>query len=126
MTDIPDRIRELQEPMLKKRLYVVFYELIRPVEEMVSRLPDHLDYMIGLEQRGAVFASGPFLNEAGGAPGRGMTVLRAESEEEAEALAQGDPLCKAGIRTYEVVAWQIMEGSFSVRINYSDGTYEFD
>lgn len=126
MNEAQDRIRKLQEPMLKKHLYVVFSTLVRPMEEMVSLLPDHLDYMIGLEKRGVVFASGPFLGEDGGVPGRGMTILRAESKEEAEVLAQGDPLYKAGIRTYEVEAWQIMEGNFTVRVNYSDGTYEIE
>ena len=126
MNEAQDRIRKLQEPMLKKHLYVVFSTLVRPMEEMVSLLPDHLDYMIDLEKRGVVFASGPFLNEDGSIPGRGMTILRAESKEEAEILAQGDPLYKAGIRTYEVEAWQIMEGNFTVRVNYSDGTYEIE
>lgn len=126
MNEAQDSIRKIQEPMLKKRLYVVFSTLVRPMEEMVSLLPDHLDYMIELEKRGVVFASGPFLNEDGGVPGRGMTILRAESKEEAETMAQGDPLYKAGIRTYEVEAWQIMEGNFTVRVNYSDGTYEIE
>ena len=126
MTDLQRRIQKLQEPMLKKRLFVVFSTLVRSMEDMGSLLPDHLDYMIGLEKRGVVFASGPFLNEGGGVPGRGMTILRAQSKEEAEMLAQGDPLYKAGIRTYEVEAWQIMEGNFAVRVNYSDGTYEIE
>jgi uncharacterized protein YciI len=123
MADVQDRIKELQKPMLKKRLYVVFSTPVRPIEEMTHVLPDHPDYMIELEKRGLLFASGPFLGEEGGVSGRGMTILRSDSKEEAEELASGDPLHKAGIRTFEVEEWQLMEGSFSVRVNYSDGSY---
>lgn len=123
MADIESRIKELQQPMLKKRLYVVFAEPLKPAEDMFPVLPDHLDYMIGLEKRGVLFASGPFLSEDGSPPVRGMTILRAESREEALSIAKGDPFFKVGLREYRVEEWQVMEGSFSVRVNYSNGTY---
>lgn len=123
MTGVQVRIAELQEPMLKRRLYVVFATPEVSMEEMVRLLPDHLEYMIELEKTGVLFASGPFLAEDGTVPGSGMTILRAASREEAESLAERDPFYEAGMRSFEIKAWQLNEGSFSVRIDYSDGTY---
>jgi uncharacterized protein len=51
-----------------------------------------------------------------------MFVLRANSFEEARAIADADPLHKAGLRTYTLMRWTVNEGSYGVRINYSDQT----
>ncbi len=124
--DPQDRIRELTEPMLQKWLYVVFSDRIKPLEAMGPLVPEHLEYLIDLEQRGILFASGPFPAEDGVEPGSGMIVLRAASLEEAVMLADEDPLHKSGVREYRVKAWQLMEGSFSLRVNFSDGTYALE
>ena len=65
MTDAQGRIEELQRPMLKKRFYVVFTTPVGSMEEITRVLPEHLRYMIGLEERGLLFASGPFVPEDG-------------------------------------------------------------
>jgi uncharacterized protein YciI len=112
--------------MLQRELYVVLTTPIKPMSELLPLLPDHLNYMIDLEKRGMLFASGPFLAGKDLLPGTGMTILRAGSLEEAEAIAGEDPLNKSGMRTFEVRTWQLNEGSFTITVNYSDRSYHIE
>ena len=116
-----DRISALTQRMLKKKLYVV---LSTPVDgagdKLLGHLPAHLDYMIANEKKGIVFASGPLSESDGSQQGRGLTVLRASSSDEARAIAEQDPFFIHGIRTFEIREWTVMEGSFGVTVNFSD------
>jgi uncharacterized protein len=123
MSEAQDEAKALSERMLQKILYVVLTTPVRPMSELAELLPQHLRYMIDLEKRGVLFASGPFVADAHVAPGAGMTILRASSREEAEAIAWEDPFNKNGMRTFEIRTWQLNEGSFTVTINYSDQSY---
>src|SRR3984893_16005601 len=126
MSELQDRITELTSRMLQKLLYVALTTPIKPMSELLPLLPDHLNYMIDLETRGMLFASGPFLAGKYLLPGTGMTSFRAGSLEEAEAIAEEDPLNKSGMRTFEVRTWQLNEGSFTVTVNYSDRSYHVE
>ena len=126
MSELQDRINELTNRMLQRELYVVLTTPIKPMSELLPLLPDHLNYMIDLEKRGMLFASGPFLAGKDLLPGTGMTILRAGSLEEAEAIAGEDPLNKSGMRTFEVRTWQLNEGSFTITVNYSDRSYHIE
>ena len=123
MSELQDKINELTSRMLQKLLYVVLTTPAKPMSELMPLMPEHLHYMIGLEKRGILFASGPFLTGKDIPPGSGMTILRASSLEEAEAIALEDPLNKSGMRTFEVRTWQVNEGNFTVTVNYSDKSY---
>ena len=60
--------------MLRRKLYVLISKPLVPPEQLKPLLATHLDYMIGLEKRGLLFASGP-LNEADAPPsGHGLTI----------------------------------------------------
>jgi uncharacterized protein YciI len=87
-------------------------------------LSAHLEYMIGLEKRGLVFASGPLADDEGPPTGQGLTVLRAKDADEARALAEADPFFVNGLRTFELKEWTVMEGTLGVRVNLSDQTVE--
>ncbi|HEU5273913.1 MAG TPA: YciI family protein [Xanthobacteraceae bacterium] len=109
------RIAELTKGMLRLKLFVIFSQGkgldLRPY------LAEHLAYMIELEQRGKLFASGPF---GDGTKGDGMTIVRAASEAEARELALADPFVVHGIRTFTIKPWTVMEGSLNVILNFSD------
>jgi uncharacterized protein YciI len=121
MADLRDQIDALTARMLKKKLYVVLATpLDGGAEKLPAHLPAHLEYMIANEKKGIVFASGPLSEPDGTQRGRGLTVLRAASAEEARAIAAQDPFVVNGVRTFEVREWTIMEGSFGVTVNFSD------
>jgi uncharacterized protein YciI len=119
-----ERIRALTQRMLRRRFYAVFSTAIAPPEAIKDVLPLHLEYMIGLEKQGLVFASGPLTDEGGEPRGQGLTILRVASAAEARRLAEGDPFFVRGLRTFEVKEWTVMEGSVALAVNFSDQSIE--
>jgi hypothetical protein len=119
-----ERVAELMRKMLRKKLYVLISKPAVPPEKLQPFLMAHLEYMIALEKRGLVFASGPLADGEGPPSGHGLTVLRAANAKEARALAEGDPFFVNGLRTFELKEWTIMEGTLGLRVNLSDQSVE--
>jgi uncharacterized protein YciI len=109
------KIAELTKDMLRLKLFVIFWR--GKGLDLKPYLAEHLQYMIDVERKGKLFASGPL-----GDPtrGDGMTIVRAANEEETNEIAKRDPFVVNGIRTYTIQAWMIMEGSVNVTVNFSD------
>ena len=78
-----ERIRQLTQRMLRKKLYVILSKGGATAEQIGALLPQHLEYMIGLEKQGVLFASGPLTAAPGAPQGDGLTILRAGSADEA-------------------------------------------
>jgi uncharacterized protein len=119
-----ERVAELTRKMLRKKFYVVLSKPVVAPDQLQPFLSAHLEYMIGLEKCGHVFASGPLADGAGPPTGAGLTVLRAKDLNEARELAEGDPFFVNGLRTFELKEWTVMEGTLGVRVNLSDQTVE--
>ena len=119
-----ERVADLTRKMLRKRFYVVLSKPVVAPDKLQPFLSAHLEYMIGLERLGHVFASGPLADGAGPPTGAGLTVLRAKDLNEARGLAEGDPFFVNGLRTFELKEWTVMEGTLGVRVNLSDQTVE--
>ena len=117
------RAAELIGKMLRKKLYVLISKPLVPPEQLRPLLATHLDYMIGLERRGLLFASGP-LNEADAPRGHGLTILRVKDATEARRVAEAEPFFAQGLRTFELKEWTVMEGTLGVRVNLSDQSVE--
>jgi uncharacterized protein YciI len=109
------KIAELTKGMLRLKLFVIFS--YGKGLDLKPTLPDHLAYMVDLERRGKLFASGPF---GDGTKGDGMTIVRAANEGEAREIAARDPFIINGIRTFTIQSWTVMEGSVSLTVNFSD------
>jgi uncharacterized protein len=118
-----DHIRRLSERMLRKKLFVVLSTAKRG-SDLKPHLASHLEYMIALEKKGVLFASGPFSASEGGTPGDGMTILRTTSLEKARTIASRDPFVVNGLRTFAIREWTLNEGSLGLTVNLSDQTVE--
>ena len=125
MSSTPEAARPILEKVLNKKLYVIVTTAVAPREEIEKLLPEHLEHQVRLEKEGVMFGAGPLFTEQG-TGGRGMIIVRAGSFEEARAIADRDPFHKRGLRTYTVDRWHLNEGTISIRINYSDGSYKLD
>ena len=119
-----ERIQQLTKGMLRKKLYVILSKGGATPEQLSAVLPDHLEYMIGLEKKGTLFASGPLTAAYGKMAGDGLTIVRAANIEEAREIATADPFVKNKLRTFDVREWTVMEGSLSIRVNLSDQSLE--
>ena len=69
--NVDERIAALTGKMLRRKLYVVLSQPSPTPEKLKPLLPAHLEYMIGLEKRGVLFASGPLADEPGRRPAPG-------------------------------------------------------
>ncbi|MEF3310675.1 YciI family protein [Paenibacillus sp. GYB004] len=65
--------------------------------------PAHLDYLDRLYKENKVVMAGPFTDKKGG-----MVIYRADSPEEARALAEADPVVAEGARTLELREWNAL------------------
>jgi uncharacterized protein len=122
--DVDERIAELTGKMLRRKLYAVLSQPSATPEKLKALLPAHLEYMIGLEKRGVLFASGPLADGDGPPSGAGLTILRAADAREARKLAEADPFVANGLRNFELKEWTIMEGTLGLRVNLSDQSIE--
>src|ERR1700744_4186479 len=58
---------------------------------------EHIAWLLDLERRDVLLASGPLLSGPGTGPGSGVTILRAPDEETARKIADGDPFVRHGM-----------------------------
>jgi uncharacterized protein len=117
-----DQIADLLQPMLKKRLYVALSKAVKPAEEMLPHVAEHLRYMNQLEAEGFLFASGPFVQE-GVLVGDGLTILQTETIAHARALMDAEPLTAGGFRQYDLRAWELREGRITVTLSASASSF---
>jgi uncharacterized protein YciI len=111
---------------LGKELWVIFSDPAEKAGDRRAVYPQHIAHQYDLEARGILFAAGPFLDETGKPRGPGMIIIRAKDEAEARAIADSDPFHVQGYRTYRLERWRLNEGTFGLRVNYSNGTYQID
>jgi uncharacterized protein YciI len=123
-TPAEERIQELTRRMLRKRLYVVLSKGGATPEQIGALLPQHLEYMIGLEKKGVLFASGPLSDAEGKTRGDGLTIIRAANAADARRIAEQDPFVLNKLRTFELREWTVMEGSLGITVKLSDQTLE--
>jgi uncharacterized protein YciI len=111
--------------LLAKRLYVVLTKPSGSLDDVKKHLPEHLEYQLELEAKGAMFAAGPFADDEEQAwEGEGMVILRANTLEEARSMAENDPMHKSGARTFRLRPWMLNEGSITLKVTYSNGKRE--
>jgi uncharacterized protein YciI len=94
--------------------------------DIERHVDEHIAWLLKLEADGVLFLSGPLVSGRGTGPGSGVTVLRAGTAAEAEAVAAADPFVIAGLRTFQVFGWRVNEGSIQIRLSLGTGSYAWD
>jgi uncharacterized protein YciI len=82
--------------------YIALRRPISPREQWTTTLDAHLEWMKRQHAAGTILLSGP-------SPDRslGIYLIKAESREDAEHIAAGDPYTAAGHTTFELIEWEI-------------------
>ena len=122
--------KKLMRPkhVLGMELYVYETRLSGDIKDMVTYLPEHLEYQLELERKGIMFGAGPLFEQdkPKGPPAAGMIIIRADSMEQAREIADADPMHKAGVRTYKLRKWFLNEGSLEVSLKFSVQDFELE
>ncbi len=83
-----------------------------------------MDFVHTIEDGGIMVMGGQITPEgAEDAGGLGIIVIRANSFEQARAIAERDPAHSSGARTFDLYKWQINEGSTTIRLKFSDQSF---
>ena len=80
-------------------------------------LRSHLLWMREQESKEVVVLAGPLDHDRHS--GAGMCIIRAESREQAEAIAASDPFHQQGFRRTTVLKWTVNEGFLSLNVTLS-------
>ncbi|MFF4750438.1 YciI family protein [Streptomyces sp. NPDC002514] len=119
-------VEQLLAPMIKKRLYAAVNRRVAAPEVITPYVADHLRYMTDLEERGLLWASGPFV-EPGVQVGDGLTILNTATADEAVTLLRNEPLARRGLRTFDgPFLWELREGRIPVRLNASTSMFRLE
>jgi hypothetical protein len=123
-------IHNISKNFLRKKFFVM---LRYPNKNELAKnfFKEHLNWVINLEKSGVIFCSGPFVESEAtkgkpGSPAGGMTILRANSISHAIELVRTDPYVINEIVSFELKEWLVMEGGFSLRLSFSQGSYEIN
>jgi uncharacterized protein len=122
MTDLPaDLPAELQQLMSRMSQIRLFTLEMRATDKFQSPLTEqgagmfaeHLRYVFDLVDQNSVLAAGPLDRERDAATGRvdGIAIIRADSPDQADAIAADEPFHKAGWRISTIRAWELNMGT---------------
>ena len=111
--------------MLNKDLYVIFTIPTNGMGPVMENLDEHLKFQVSLEKKGIMFGAGPFWEENEiDWNGEGMVIIRANSINHANEIANSDPMHSSGARSFIVRPWLLNEGNIEVSLDYSTGKFK--
>ena len=113
------------DKLLKKKLWIIETRPVPGAADNPTVLRAHMYHQRDLEQAGVMFGAGPVSNVKGEFE-YGMIIVRADSREAAQKIADSDPMHMANLRTYTLHEWLLNEGQMRVSVNFSDGSYRFE
>jgi uncharacterized protein YciI len=121
--EMPAELVALRDKMLKTSFFAMFRTL-KDAAKMKSVWVEHVKWLIDLEKRDLVFASGPLLKRDG-SQDPGLTIFRVATFADAERLATEDPFVMHGGVDYQVRCWPFGIGRINLAVDFSDQTYRF-
>jgi hypothetical protein len=117
-------VKTASKAMLQKQLYAIFTTPVDGLGPVFANIEKHLEFQIGLEKDGIMFAAGPmWTGDEQSWEGEGLVVVRAGSLQEATEIASRDPMHQSGARKFTVRPWMINEGTTTVRLDFSSQTF---
>ena len=117
-------VMQASSRMLQKQLYAIFTTPSAGIDAVLANMEEHLAFQVSLEREGVLYAAGPmWTDDEKSWEGEGLVVVRAGSRAEAAAIAERDPMHRAGARRFTVRPWMINEGTVTIRLDSSSQTF---
>ncbi|WAJ47099.1 YciI family protein [Mycobacterium sp. Aquia_216] len=115
MSGLPAELEQLEERAAKIPLFAIFMRATDTFERAdtaqgAALLTEHLRYLVELEDHNRLLAVGP-LDRTPAGPMDGLCIIRADSRDQAEAIAAEEPFAKAGWRINTVRSWELSFGT---------------
>ena len=115
MTELPLDLQQLEARMAKLPLFAIFMRATDKFQSPTTAqgaalLVEHLRYVFDLQDQNRLLAAGPLDRDAA-RPVDGIAIIRADSREQAEAIAADEPMSKAGRRINTVRSWELNMGA---------------
>ncbi len=105
---------------LRMQLYVVT-STAKNLESVKQNLAEHRAYLQELENQNVLFGAGPLWTDDGQYfEGDGLLIYRANSVQEAEKIAQADPMHTSNARTFSIRPWLLNDGKITVQVTLSE------
>ena len=82
--------------------YLVMSKPVADREQIMAKIDEHLTWMRSQHTASNVLFSGPTADRS-----LGIYVIAASSREEAKAIAETDPFHSLGLRSYEMLDWDV-------------------
>jgi uncharacterized protein YciI len=82
--------------------YFAAFLIMKDPERSRDLRQEHVDFLDRTEMEGKIFARGRFADGAGG-----LIIYKADSFEDAERIARGDPYLISGARSLELHEWDM-------------------
>jgi uncharacterized protein YciI len=104
----------------ESKLFAVVSEPVgewNPSDDLTTR---HVAFLVELESRGVTFMSGPLGVDASGWHGSGLTVIRAESLNDAREIMAVEPYSVSGVRIQTIRPWYVTSGAMGIGVRLSD------
>lgn len=115
-----NQIIESSGNSLRMQLYVVT-SIARNLESVKQNLVEHRAYLRELEERNVLFGAGPlWTNDGQYFEGDGLLIYRASSVEEAQRIAQADPMHTSDARTFSIRPWLLNDGKITIQVTLSE------
>ena len=102
-------------------LFAAFYRAEHP-ERLQASFAEHLRWATEQEAAGRIFLTGPLMPLEKGDGLSGLTLFRAGSLDEADALARTDPFITDGVNSVEMQPWRVAGGSFNFAMRLSNSS----
>jgi uncharacterized protein len=119
-------VLDASKGMLQRQLYAILTTPVDGLGPILAVIEEHLKFQVQLEADGILYAAGPlWTDDERSWEGEGIVVVKAASRDEAIAIAERDPMHKAGARSFHVRPWLINEGSVTITLNNSSQTFTY-
>jgi uncharacterized protein len=126
MLTTEERAQELariRDGMLRQE-YFLMHRRPGATEKKAAVLLEHFQWLIAMEKAGRIVFTGARFDRAG-VQDEGLTLLRAESWEDAERVAATDPFVTCGAVTFYIERFLLGAGRVTVSIDLSDRSARF-